>query len=67
MILNKVNGHCSIASGLVMVKLKTVFCECWALIKIKIGMTCKLKEYEIKTKMVEEQWLQLKDDVFIGF
>ena len=28
--------------------------------KIKISMICVSKEYEIKTKMVQEQWLQLK-------
>ena len=41
-------------------KLKTVFCVYWTSIKIKISMTCVLNEYEIKTKMVQEQWLQLK-------
>ena len=30
----------------------------WTLnIKIKINMSCVLKEYKIKTKMVQEQWL----------
>ena len=41
-------------------KLKTAFCEYWTSIKIKISMICVSKEYEIKTKMVQEQWLQLK-------
>ena len=41
-------------------KLKTTFCEYLTSIKIKISMTCVSKEYEIKTKMVQEQWLQLK-------
>ena len=41
-------------------KLKTAFCEYWTLIKIKISMICVSKEYEIKTKMVQEEWLQLK-------
>ena len=27
---------------------------------MKINMTCKSKEYQIKTKMEQEQWLQLK-------
>ena len=40
-------------------KLKTAFCEYWTSIKIKISTTCVSKEYEIKTKMVQEQWLQL--------
>ena len=41
-------------------KLKTAFCEYWTSIKIKISMICVSKDYEIKTKMVQEQWLQLK-------
>ena len=41
-------------------KLKTAFCEYWTSIKIKISMICVSKEYKIKTKMVQEQWLQLK-------
>ena len=40
-------------------KLKTAFCDYWTSIKIKISMTCKSKEYEIKTKVVEG-WLLLK-------
>ena len=32
----------------------------WTLIKIKIGVTCVHKEYEIKIKLVHMQWLQLK-------
>ena len=30
-------------------------------------MTCVYKEYEIKIKMVQEQWLQLKNEVFVVF
>ena len=41
-------------------KLKQALCEYWTLIKIKISMICVSKEYEIKTKMAQEQWLQLK-------
>ena len=41
-------------------KAKTAFCEYWTSIKIKISMICVSKEYEIKTKMVQEKWLQLK-------
>ena len=41
-------------------KLKAAFCEYWTSIKIKISMTCVYKEYEIRTKMVQKQWLQLK-------
>ena len=41
-------------------KLKRAFCEYWTSIKIKVSMTCVSKEYEIKTKMVQKQWLQLK-------
>ena len=40
-------------------KLKTTFCKYLTWIKIKISMNC-VKEYESKTKMVQEQWLQLK-------
>ena len=48
-------------------KLKTAFCEYWTSIKIKISMTCVSKGYEIKTKMVQEQWLQLKMTFFLGY
>ena len=30
-------------------------------------MICVLKEYEIKTKMVQEQWLQLKKMFLLGY
>ena len=42
--------------------LKTAFCEYWTSINIKISMTCVLKEYEIKTKMV-----QLKITFLLGY
>ena len=29
-------------------------------IKIKINLICVSKEYEIKTKIIQEQWLELK-------
>ena len=41
-------------------KLKTAFCEYWTSIKTKFSMICVSKEFEIKTKMVLEQWLQLE-------
>ena len=41
-------------------KLKTAFCEYWTSIKMKVNMTCVSKEYEIKTKQEQGQWLQLK-------
>ena len=41
-------------------KLKTALCEYWTSIKIKITMNCLSEKYEIKVKMVHEQWLQLK-------
>ena len=41
-------------------KLKTALCEYWTSIKITVNMTCVSKEYEVKTKMEQEQWLQLK-------
>ena len=40
-------------------KLKTTG-KSWRFIKIKISMTCVYKEYEVKIKMANEQWLQLK-------
>ena len=30
-------------------------------------MTCVLEEYEIKTEMVQEQWLQLKMTFSLGY
>ena len=30
-------------------------------------MTCVSKEYEIKTKMVQEEWLQLKMTFLLGY
>ena len=48
-------------------KLKTTFCKYWTLIKIKISMTCMSKEYEVKIKMVQEQWLQLKIKFLLGY
>ena len=45
---------------------KTAFCEYWTSIKTKINMTCVSKEYEIKTKMEQEQWLQLKVLFLLG-
>ena len=36
-------------------KLKTAFYEYSTSIKIKIGMICVLKEYDIKTKTAQEQ------------
>ena len=47
--------------------LKTAFCEYWTSIKMKINMTCVSKEYEIKTKMEQEQWLQLKMLFLLGY
>ena len=35
----------------------TMWYEYWTSVKIKIDMTCVSKEYEIKTKMEQEQWL----------
>ena len=48
-------------------KQKTAFCECWTSIKIKINMTCVSKEYESKTIIVHEQWLQLKMLFLLGY
>ena len=48
-------------------KLKTTFCDYWTLIKIKINMTYVSNEYENKTKMQQEQWLQLKMLCLLGY
>ena len=37
-----------------------ILCEYWTWINIKISMICVYKEYEVKIKMEQEQWLQLK-------
>ena len=47
--------------------LKTVFCKYWRLIKIKISMTYVYREYEVKIKMVQEHWLQLKMKFLLGY
>ena len=47
-------------------KLKIGFCEYWTSNKIEISMTCASKEYQIKTKLVQEQWLQLKMKFLLG-
>ena len=39
----------------------------WASIKIKLRMTCVYKEYDIKIKMVQEQWLHLKMKFLLGY
>ena len=48
-------------------KLKTAFCENWTSIKIKIDMACVSKEYELKTKMEQEQWIQLEMLLLFGY
>ena len=48
-------------------KLKTAFYEYWTSSKIKISMTCVSKEFEIKAKMVHEQWLQLQMQSLLGY
>ena len=48
-------------------KVKTTFCNYWTSIKIKISMTCVYKEYKVKIKMVQEQWLQLKLKFLLGY
>ena len=35
--------------------------------KIKIVMTCVYKEYEIRMKMVQKQWRQLKIKFLLGY
>ena len=41
-------------------KLKATICKYWTLVKIKVDMTCACKEYEVKLKILQEQWLQLQ-------
>ena len=48
-------------------KLKTTFCKYWTLIKIKISLACVYKEYEVKVKMVQEQWMKIKMKVLLGY
>ena len=48
-------------------KLKTVFCEYWRSFEIKISMTSVSKRYENKTKIIHEQWLQLKMMFSFGY
>ena len=47
--------------------LVSTFCEYWTSIKIKINMTCVSKEQKIKTKMEQEQCLQLKMLFVLGY
>ena len=35
--------------------------------KIKLNITCVSIECEVKTKMVQEQWLQLKMKFLLGY
>ena len=44
---------------------KATFCKYWTLIKIKIGLTCAYKVYEVKIKMVHVQWLQPKTNFLV--
>ena len=46
---------------------KNSFLWYWTSIKIKINLTCVSKEYEIKTKFEQEQWLQLKLLFLLGY
>ena len=46
---------------------KTTFCKYWTFIKIKIGLTCVYKEYEVKIKLVQVHQLQLKMKFLVGY
>ena len=48
-------------------KLKKACCEYWTSIKINISVTCVSKDYEIKTKVVQEQWLKVKMPFLLGY
>ena len=48
-------------------QLQAAFCEYWTSIKIIINMTYVSKDYEFKTKMEQEQWLQQKMLFLLGY
>ena len=48
-------------------RLQTTFCKYWTSIKIETSMTCVCKEYKVKIKMVQGQWLQLKRKFLLGY
>ena len=48
-------------------KLQTTFFIYWTLIKVKISMTCKYKEYEVIIKIVQEQQLYLKMKFLLNY
>ena len=48
-------------------KLKATICKYWSLIKIKITMTFVFNEYEVKMKIAQEQWLELKMKLFLTY
>ena len=45
---------------------KTLY-KYWTSIKIKIGMTCLKKQYDIKINIVQEQWLKLKINFLLSY
>ena len=48
-------------------KLKTAFYKYWTSIKTKISMIYVYKGWEVKIKMVQAQWLQLKMTFLLGY
>ena len=48
-------------------KLKESLCKYRTSIKMKISMTCVYKDYGVKTKMVQEQWIQLKTTFLLDY
>ena len=48
-------------------KLKTALREYWPWIKNKFSKTWMSKEYEIKSKLVQKQWLQLRIKSLLGY
>lgn len=48
-------------------KLQTTFYIYWTSINVKTSMTCQYKEYEVKTKIVQEQQLYLKMKFLLNY
>ena len=48
-------------------KLKPILFKYWTSIKIKVSMTYVNKDYKVKIKMIQEQWLQLKMSILRSY
>ena len=56
-----------ILSNWIFSKLQTTFYIYWTSINVKTSMTCQYKEYEVKTKIVQEQQLYLKMKFLLNY